>query len=80
MAEQLKSSNISSFLVLQSLSYNLNSDTIAAVLSKMVEIVWFDHTDHGHLLQSCSRECPDIFSHSMVWIYHNEGKAQIEQT
>ena len=42
---------------------------IAAVLSKKVEIVWFDHTNHFHLLQSCNRECPEIFNHSMVWIY-----------
>jgi len=35
----------------------------AAVLSKKVEIVWFDHTDHAHLLQSYSQECPEIFNH-----------------
>ena len=51
-----------------------------AVLSKKVEIVWFDHTDHVHLLQSCNRECIYIFNHSMVWVYHSEGKAQIEQS
>ncbi|KAK2173370.1 hypothetical protein NP493_881g01026 [Ridgeia piscesae] len=25
-------------------------------------------------------ECPDIFIHTMVWIYHSEGKAQLEQS
>ena len=58
MPRQLKSSNISSFLVLQSnnLKWELNVDTIvkkaqqlAAVLSK-VEIVWFQHTVHAYLL------------------------------
>ena len=40
-----------------------------AVLSKKVEIVWFDHTDHFY------RECPDIFNHGMVCVYHSEGVA-----
>ena len=53
---------------------------LAAVLSKKVEIVWFDHTYHAYLLQSCNRECPDIFNDSMVWICHSEGKPQIEQS
>ena len=58
--------------------YYCQKGTAAAVASKKVEIVWFDHTDHAHPLQSCNRRCPDIFNHSMGWIYHSEGKAQIE--
>ena len=49
------------------------------VLSKKVEIVWLDHTDHTQLLPSCNRECSDIFNYSTVWIFHSEGNTQIEQ-
>ena len=81
MAAQLKSSNISSFLVLQSVII-LNIDTIvkkAALLSKKVEIIWFDHTYHVHLLQSCN--CVFWHFQSQYGLdYHSEGKAQIEQS
>ena len=52
----------------------------AAVRFKKVNIVWFDHTGHAQLLQSCNRECSDIFYHSMVWIDYTEGNAQIKQS
>ena len=52
----------------------------AAVLFKKVKIVWFDHTGHAQLLQSCNRECSDIFYLSMVWIDYTEGNAQIKQS
>ena len=43
-----------------------------------VEIIWFDHSDHAKLLQSCDRECSHLFDQSVVWYYHGEGKAQVE--
>ena len=45
-----------------------------------VKIVWFDHAGHAQLLQSCNRECSDIFYLSMVWIDYTEGNAQIKQS
>ena len=45
------------------------------LLSKKVEIIWFDH---DHLLHSCNQECPNIFNHSKVWVYHSEGNVWIE--
>ena len=51
-----------------------------AALFKKVKIVWFDHTGHVQLLQSCYRECSDIFYHSMVWVDYTEGNAQIKQS
>ncbi|KAK2181154.1 hypothetical protein NP493_409g06019 [Ridgeia piscesae] len=47
---------------------------------KKVKIIWFDHTGHSQLLQSCNRECSDIFYHSMVWVDYTEGNAQIKQS
>ena len=57
----------------------LSKSPAAAVLFKKVKIVWFDHTGHAQLLQSCSRECSDIFYHNMVWVDYTEGNAQIKQ-
>ena len=47
---------------------------------KKVKIVWFDHTGHAQLLQSCNRECFDMVYHSMVWVDYTEGNAQIKQS
>ena len=75
------------FKFLRSAKYNnlkwqLNVDTFvqknAAVAVLSMKMVWFDHTDHAHLLQSCNQECPDIFNLSMAWFYHSEEKSQIE--
>jgi len=52
----------------------------ASALFKKVNIVWFYHTGHAHILQSCNRESSDIFYHSMVWVNYTEGNAQIKQS
>ena len=52
----------------------------AAVHFKEVKIVWFDHRCHAQLLQSCNRECSDIFYHMVVWVDYTEGHAEIKQS
>ena len=60
--------------------YCCQKGAVAAVPSKKVEIVWFDHTYHTLRLPSCNRQCSDMFTYSTVSIFHIEGKAQIEQS
>ena len=57
----------------------LSKSLSAAVLFKKVNIVWFGHTGHAQPLQSCNRECSDIFYHIMIWVDYTEGNAQIKQ-